>query len=65
MSRQRPGAGKGMPVMKVIRTRGRAGLSARMQCFVVNNLQVVCKQRHSQGYGNPGFFLQKPDICLY
>ncbi len=49
--------------MKVPKTPGRAGLSAKMQFFVVNNLQVVCKQRHSQGYKNKGFFVQKPDIC--
>ena len=34
--------------MKVKRTPGRAGNSAKMHYFVVNNQQVVCKQRHSK-----------------
>ena len=34
--------------MKVRRIPSRAGLSAKMHYFVVNNLQGVCKQRHSK-----------------
>lgn len=45
--------------MKVKRTPGRAGLSTKMRYFVVNNLQFVCKQRHSKNAKTQFFSCEK------